>query len=123
MEKKTVIDFLKKAQSDEELATQMETVATLEDIVDLAKETGFEITLEQLDEAIKLSQLLQQVKGNREELSDKELESVSGGVTEDQATLLRLQSLSNKRGEAFEVMTNFIKKMEASRSNIIGNMR
>jgi len=37
--------------------------------------------------------------------------------------MLRLQSLSNKRNEAFDVMTNFIKKMQDSRSSIIGNMR
>ena len=40
-----------------------------------------------------------------------------------QMDMLRLQSLSNKRNEAFEVMTNFIKKMQDSRSSIVGNMR
>lgn len=40
-----------------------------------------------------------------------------------QTDMLRLQSLSNKRNEAFDVMTNFIKKMQDSRSSIIGNMR
>ncbi|WP_411735680.1 hypothetical protein [Paenibacillus sp. M2] len=40
-----------------------------------------------------------------------------------QMDMLRLQSMSNKRNEAFEVMTNFIKKMQESRSSIIGNMR
>ncbi|WP_429371120.1 hypothetical protein [Paenibacillus sp. DS2015] len=40
-----------------------------------------------------------------------------------QMDMLRLQSLSNKRNEAFEVMTNFLKKMQDSRSSIIGNMR
>jgi len=40
-----------------------------------------------------------------------------------QMDMLRLQSLSNKRNEAFETMTNFIKKMQDSRSSIIGNMR
>lgn len=40
-----------------------------------------------------------------------------------QMDVLRLQSLSNKRNEAFDVMTNFIKKMQDSRSSIIGNMR
>ncbi|WJH32173.1 hypothetical protein N6H13_15585 [Paenibacillus sp. CC-CFT742] len=40
-----------------------------------------------------------------------------------QMEMLRLQSLSNKRNEAFDVMTNFIKKMQDSRSSIIGNMR
>ncbi|SHN85603.1 hypothetical protein SAMN04487896_5927 [Paenibacillus sp. ov031] len=40
-----------------------------------------------------------------------------------QMDMLRLQSLSNKRNETFDVMTNFIKKMQDSRSSIIGNMR
>ncbi|WP_427180993.1 hypothetical protein [Paenibacillus sp. TC-CSREp1] len=40
-----------------------------------------------------------------------------------QMDMLRLQSLSNKRNEAFDLMTNFIKKMQDSRSSIIGNMR
>ncbi len=40
-----------------------------------------------------------------------------------QMDMLRLQSLSNKRNEAFETMTNFIKKMQDNRSAIIGNMR
>src|SRR5690606_20996058 len=33
-----------------------------------------------------------------------------------QMDMLRLQSLSNKRNEAFDVMTNFVKKMQDSRS-------
>jgi len=40
-----------------------------------------------------------------------------------QMDMLRLQSLSNKRNEAFEVMTAFMKKMQDNRSAIIGNMR
>lgn len=40
-----------------------------------------------------------------------------------QMEMLRLQGLTGKRNEAFDVMTNFIKKMQESRSSIIGNMR
>lgn len=40
-----------------------------------------------------------------------------------QMDMLRLQSLSNKRNEAFDTMTNFIKKMQESRSAILTNMR
>jgi hypothetical protein len=40
-----------------------------------------------------------------------------------QMDMLRLQSLTNKRNEAFDLMTNFIKKMSDSRSSILGNMR
>lgn len=40
-----------------------------------------------------------------------------------QLDTLRLQSLSNKRNEAFDTMTNFIKKMQDNRSSILTNMR
>lgn len=40
-----------------------------------------------------------------------------------QMEMLRLQGLTNKRNEAFDVMTNFVKKMQDSRSSIVGNMR
>lgn len=39
-----------------------------------------------------------------------------------QMDMLRLQSMNSKRNEAFDVMTNFVKKMQDSRSSIIGNM-
>ena len=48
---------------------------------------------------------------------------IDGESNSQQMDMLRLQSLSNKRNEAFDVMTNFIKKMQESRSSIIGNMR
>ncbi len=40
-----------------------------------------------------------------------------------QMDMLKVQSLSNKRNEAFDIMTNFIKKMSDQRSSILGNMR
>ncbi|MGY6268541.1 hypothetical protein ACXIUT_02535 [Achromobacter denitrificans] len=40
-----------------------------------------------------------------------------------QMDMTRLQGMTNKRNEAFDVMTNFVKKMQDSRSSIIGNMR
>ncbi|MEK4699927.1 hypothetical protein MKX47_10040 [Solibacillus sp. FSL R7-0668] len=49
-----------------------------------------------------------------------QIDSLSNSQNMD---MLRLQSLSNKRNEAFDTMTNFIKKMQESRSSIIGNMR
>ena len=49
--------------------------------------------------------------------------SIDSLSNSQQMDMLRLQSLSNKRNEAFDVMTNFIKKMQDSRSSILGNMR
>ncbi|WP_246469301.1 hypothetical protein [Cohnella nanjingensis] len=48
---------------------------------------------------------------------------IDGLSNSQQMDMLRLQSMTNKRNEAFDVMTNFIKKMQDSRSSIIGNMR
>lgn len=55
---------------------------------------------------------MQNIKGQIDALSNSQ-----------QMDMLRLQSLSNKRNEAFETMTNFIKKMQDNRNSIIGNMR
>ena len=55
---------------------------------------------------------IQLVKGQIDNLSNTQ-----------QMDMLRLQSLTNKRNEAFDTMTNFIKKMQDSRSAIVGNLR
>lgn len=62
--------------------------------------------------AEELNQATEKLKGAIDSLSNSQ-----------QMDMLRLQSMTNKRNEAFDVMTNFIKKMEESRSSIIGNMR
>lgn len=49
--------------------------------------------------------------------------SIDSEGNSQQMEMLRLQSLSNKRNEAFDMMSNFIKKMQDSRSAIISNMR
>ncbi len=54
-----------------------------------------------------------------EELKGK-IDSANGT---QQMDMLKLQSLMNKRNEAFDIMTNFIKKMADQRSSILGNMR
>ena len=59
-----------------------------------------------------LSALVQNLKGQIDNMSNSQ-----------QMDMLRLQSLTNKRNEAFDTMTNFVKKMQDSRSSIIGNMR
>ncbi len=59
-----------------------------------------------------LDGFIQQMKSQVDSLSNSQ-----------QMDMLRLQSLSNKRNEAFELMTNFMKKMQDSRNSIIGNMR
>ena len=59
-----------------------------------------------------IERAIQEIKGQIDSASNSQ-----------QMEMLRLQSLSNKRNESFDVMTNFIKKMQESRSSIIGNMR
>ncbi|MCK9249096.1 MAG: ABC transporter substrate-binding protein [Solirubrobacteraceae bacterium] len=48
------------------------------------------------------------------------VDDASGG---QQLEMLRLQSLTNKRNEAFDVMTDFVKRMQDARASIIANMR
>jgi hypothetical protein len=60
----------------------------------------------------KVDGFIQQLKSQIDSLSNSQ-----------QMDMLRLQSLSNKRNEAFEIMTNFVKKMQDNRSSIVGNMR
>jgi hypothetical protein len=50
----------------------------------------------------------------------REIDTISSN---HQMDMLRLQSLTNKRNEAFDVMTNFIAKMQENKVSIIGNMR
>ena len=59
-----------------------------------------------------LDGFIQKMKSNIDSLSNSQ-----------QMDMLRLQSLSNKRNEAFDLMTNFVKKMQDNRNTIIGNMR
>ncbi|MED4731571.1 hypothetical protein P9597_26245 [Aneurinibacillus migulanus] len=64
---------------------------------------------------------------NRVDLSNMDIETALQLVQSQRSQLLdsqlKNQNLSNKRNEAFDVMTNFLKKMQDSRSSIIGNMR
>lgn len=65
------------------------------------------------------------------EITQEEFDSLIQNITSridslnssQQLEMLRLQSLTNKRNEAFDVMTNVVKKMQDSRSSIVGNLR
>ncbi len=62
------------------------------------------------------------IASNEQLVADHKTEVDALGNTQ-QMEMLRLQSLTSKRNEAFDTMTNFIKKMQDNRSAIIGNMR
>ncbi|BBI35496.1 hypothetical protein [Cohnella abietis] len=64
-----------------------------------------------------------QTKEDLERLQQQIAGQISASSNSQQMDMLRIQSLSNKRNEAFDVMTNFVKKMQDSRNSIIGNMR
>ncbi|MFN4283324.1 MAG: DM9 repeat-containing protein [Alphaproteobacteria bacterium] len=65
-----------------------------------------------LERAQKLDLQIAQLKGQIDSLNSSQ-----------QMDMLRMQSLTNKRNEAFDLMTNFIKKVQDNRSSILGNMR
>lgn len=62
------------------------------------------------------------VREDVEQATTKVKAMIDSMSNSQQMDMLRLQSMSNKRNEAFEVMTNFIKKMQDSRASIIRNM-
>ncbi|WP_340006112.1 hypothetical protein MHH52_01150 [Paenibacillus sp. FSL K6-0276] len=70
-----------------------------------------------------MSMAIPQTKGELENLLGQIKSEIDSASNSQQMDMLRLQSLSNKRNEAFDTMTNFIKKMDDSRSSVIGNMR
>ena len=57
---------------------------------------------------------------NENDAINRDIDSLSSS---QQLDMLRLQSLSNKYNEAFDLMSNFMKKMQDNRSNIVANMR
>ncbi len=63
----------------------------------------------------------------KQDVFDQTLANITAKIdslnSSQQIDMLRLQSLTNKRNEAFDVMTNFVKKSQDSRSSIVGNMR
>ncbi|MCW0211154.1 hypothetical protein AVE30378_03700 [Achromobacter veterisilvae] len=73
-----------------------------------------------LEESIK--QNAATVEANKTEMASMKNQVDALGNTQ-QMEMLRLQGMTGKRNEAFDVMTNFLKKMQDSRSSIIGNMR
>lgn len=70
------------------------------------------------------AQLLEnQLKDQLEDVQQRNQQLADLNAQQGQMDMLRLQSMNSKRNEAFDVMTNFVKKMQDSRSSIIGNMR
>lgn len=57
---------------------------------------------------------------NENDAINRDIDSLSSS---QQLDMLRLQSLSNKYNEAFDLMSNFMKKMQDNRSNIVASMR
>lgn len=84
----------------------------LKEINDLLKKVGYTDTVNKDTTHATFQALVQKVKNDIDKLSNSQ-----------QMDMVRLQGMSGKRNEAFEVMTNFIKKLQDSRSGILNNMR
>jgi hypothetical protein len=71
-----------------------------------------------------LESALMMVQTQRAQMLEDAIRGQMSTTTGDQELdMLRLQSMTNKRNEAFDVLTNFIKKMQDSKNSILGNMR
>ena len=99
---------------NEELA-KLPSVAEVNAAAKLADDQGALFTA--------MSMAIPQTKGQLENLLGQIKSQIDSASNSQQMDMLRLQSLTNKRNEAFDTMTNFIKKMQDSRSSVIGNMR
>ncbi|MEZ0171332.1 hypothetical protein [Microvirga sp. TS319] len=78
------------------------------------------------DAALKIGEMLQDGQISKAEIAESITNAkslIDSASNSQQMDMLRLQSMSSKRNEAFDVMTNFVKKMQENRSSIIGNMR
>lgn len=104
---------------EEQLNNQLETVQQRnQQLMELNRQLGelnkekVATPVEDTDKQTTLDQQIQDLKNQIDHLNNSQ-----------KMENMRLQSLSNKRNEAFDIMTNFIKKMQESRSSIIDNMR
>jgi hypothetical protein len=104
------------AMPNDKLANGMEAFKNTNDTTTNINATGVlacygiatDSTLKQGD----IDQLIQRVTAKIDTLNSSQ-----------QMDMLRLQSLTNKRNEAYDVMSNFLKKSQDGRSNIVSNMR
>lgn len=73
MSKRDALAFLNRLAEDKALAQQVKD-ASKEHLPDLARETGYSFTLEELES------IVGEIKGDKDELSDDLLEMVVGGL-------------------------------------------
>ena len=92
-----------------------DTIKTPESLTKAFTAAGLEVPKEFAGDKIK--------KSDVETYSQKTKSQIDSLSNSQQMDMLRLQSLSNKRNEAFETMTNFMKKLQDGRNAIVGNMR
>ncbi|MGN7416115.1 hypothetical protein [Paenibacillus sp. SAF-068] len=93
-------------------------------LLDAQLQTQIQEVQNRNQQVAELNSQLQIAQQNGDEAAIQKLKGqIDAANNSQQMDMLRLQSMSNKRNEAFDVMTNFIKKMQDSRSSIIGNMR
>lgn len=132
----SLLDNQLKAQLDS-VQQRNQQISELNDAINNARNIESKLDSDQMAAAdyAQLKQLIQQLnirvegtgpdanKRALEKIKDTAKSQIDGLSNSQQMDVLRLQSLSNKRNEAFDLMTNFLKKMQANRSSIIGNMR
>jgi hypothetical protein len=87
--------------------------------------TATGLQLEKLKKAAAAAKLALNIndKGELEKAIENLKSLIDTHSNSQQMDMLRLQSLSNKRNEAFDVMTNFLRKMQDNRSAIVSNTR
>lgn len=91
-----------------------------------AKVVAAGLTMPTGDDAVNQTTSSTNIYDAKQKTFDTWAEEIKGKIdslsSTQQMDMLRLQSLSNKRNEAFELMTNFIKKFSDSNAGIIQKM-
>ncbi len=96
MEERKLQLFMDKAVNEELFRRRMEKASSLQDALAVLKGEGLEMGAEEFRSALKL--LLYVAKATKGELSETDLDSVSGGVGVIAATFLRQGSYGAKPG-------------------------
>lgn len=93
-------------------------------LLDQQLKQQIEETQRRNEQIARLSEALAAARIANDQVREREIKAQLDALSNSQQMdMLRLQSLSNKRNEAFDMMTDFIKKMQDSRASIINNMR
>ena len=117
---KTAAAFPADAKSDATVGTVPDAAKLCDEVRDATKEAGIEnLGLSDHSQGFGGPVTKGQLDGKIQELKSM----IDSQSNTQQMDMLRLQSLTNKRNEAYETLSNFLKKLADSKSGILSTWR